>query len=102
MSLAVQRHVAPLDVERIRADFPILDRQVRGRRLAYLDSAATAQKPLVVVDAIRDFYLTSNANIARSVHQLGEEATAAYERTREVVRRFVNAESADEVVFTAG
>ena len=102
MSLAVQRHVAPLDVERIRADFPILDRQVRGRRLAYLDSAATAQKPLVVVDAIRDFYLTSNANIARSVHQLGEEATAAYERTREVVRRFVNAESADEIVFTAG
>jgi cysteine desulfurase/selenocysteine lyase len=102
VSLAVQRHVAPLDVERIRADFPILDRQVRGRRLAYLDSAATAQKPLVVVDAIRDFYLTSNANIARSVHQLGEEATAAYERTREVVRRFVNAESADEVVFTAG
>ena len=102
MSLAVQRHVAPLDVERVRADFPILDRQVRGRRLAYLDSAATAQKPLVVVDAVRDFYLTSNANIARSVHQLGEEATAAYERTREVVRRFINAGSADEVVFTAG
>jgi cysteine desulfurase/selenocysteine lyase len=102
VSLAVQRHVAPLDVERVRADFPILDRQVRGRRLAYLDSAATAQKPLVVVDAIRDFYLTSNANIARSVHQLGEEATAAYERTREVVRRFINAGSADEIVFTAG
>ena len=102
MSLAVQRHVAPLDVERVRADFPILGRQVRGRRLAYLDSAATAQKPLVVVDAVRDFYLTSNANIARSVHQLGEEATAAYERTREVVRRFINAGSADEIVFTAG
>jgi cysteine desulfurase/selenocysteine lyase len=102
VSLAVQRHVAPLHVERVRADFPILDRQVRGRRLAYLDSAATAQKPLVVVDAMRDFYLTSNANIARSVHQLGEEATAAYERTREVVRRFINAGSADEIVFTAG
>ena len=100
--LAVHRQAAPFDVERVRADFPILARQVRGRRLAYLDSAATAQKPLVVVDAIRDFYLTSNANIARSVHQLGEEATAAYERTREAVRRFINAGSADEIVFTAG
>ena len=99
---AANRPLVPLDVERVRADFPILARQVRGRRLAYLDSAATAQKPLAVVDAVRDFYLTSNANIARSVHQLGEEATATYEQSRAAVRRFLNAATADEIVFTSG
>jgi len=99
---AANRPLVPLDVERVRADFPILARQVRGRRLAYLDSAATAQKPAAVIDAIAGFYRTSNGNIARSVHQLGEEATAAYERSREAVRRFLNAGSSDEIVLTAG
>lgn len=92
----------PLDVERVRGDFPILGRQVRGRRLAYLDSAATAQKPQAVIEAISDFYRTKNANTARSVHLLSEEATAAYERARTVARRFIGAESTDEIVFTSG
>jgi cysteine desulfurase/selenocysteine lyase len=89
-------------VARIRADFPILARTVRGHRLAYLDNAASAQKPLVVVDAVRDFYLGYNANVARGVHLLSGEATGAYERVREVVRRFLNAQSAHEIVFTHG
>jgi cysteine desulfurase/selenocysteine lyase len=92
----------PLDVERVRQDFPILTRTPRGQRLAYLDSAATAQKPRVVVDTMREFYLHHNANISRSVHQLSEEATIAFEEAREVVRRFLNAEAVEEIVFTAG
>jgi cysteine desulfurase/selenocysteine lyase len=95
-------HLVPLDVERVREDFPILARANRGRRLAYLDSAATAQKPRVVLDVMRDFYLHHNANIARSVHQLSEEATTAYEDAREAVRRFLNAERAEEIIFTSG
>ena len=91
-----------LDVARVRADFPILERLIRGRRLAYLDNAATAQKPLVVADAVHDFYTAHNANVVRGVHLLGEEATGAYERTREVVRRFLNAGSPEEIVFTHG
>jgi len=98
----VGRPLVPLDVERVRADFPILARTTRGQRLAYLDSAATAQKPRVVVDAMRDFYLHHNANISRSVHLLSEEATTAYEEARDTVRRFLNAESAAEIIFTAG
>ncbi|HEX9164844.1 MAG TPA: aminotransferase class V-fold PLP-dependent enzyme, partial [Gemmatimonadales bacterium] len=94
--------LVPLDVERVQQDFPILSRTNRGRRLAYLDSAATAQKPRVVVDVMRDFYLHHNANISRSVHQLSEEATAAYEEAREAVRRFLNAELAEEIIFTSG
>jgi cysteine desulfurase/selenocysteine lyase len=91
-----------LDVTRVRADFPILERLIRGRRLAYLDNAATAQKPLVVADAVHDFYTAHNANVVRGVHLLGEEATGAYERAREVVRRFLNAASPEEIVFTHG
>ena len=91
-----------LDVARVRADFPILERLIRGRRLAYLDNAATAQKPLVVADAVHDFYTAHNANVVRGVHLLGEEATGAFERTREVVRRFLNAGSPEEIVFTHG
>lgn len=102
-SPATARPARPaLDVARVRADVPILERQVRGRRLAYLDSAATAQKPRQVLDAILDFYTHHNANVHRGVHTLGEEATAAWDQAREVVRRFLNAELADEVVFTSG
>lgn len=92
----------PLDEARIAADFQILARQARGRRMAYLDSAATAQKPLVVIDAIRNFYLETNANVHRGVHQLSEEATDAYDRGRSRVARFLNARSDDEIVFTGG
>jgi cysteine desulfurase/selenocysteine lyase len=88
--------------ERVRADFPILDRTIDGRRLVYLDSAATAQKPRPVLDALRRYYETSNANVHRSVHTLGEEATAQYEAARDRVRAFIGARHREEVVFTRG
>jgi cysteine desulfurase / selenocysteine lyase len=93
---------ARFDVEAVRRDFPILARPVHDRRLAYLDNAATTQKPIAVVDAIRDYYLQDNANIHRGVHLLSERATAAYERAREVVRTFLNARHAREIVFVRG
>ncbi len=83
-------------------DFPILARKVRGKRLAYLDNGATTQKPLAVIEAERRFYLESNANIHRGVHWLSQHATDLYERARETVRRFLNAERAEEIVFTRG
>ena len=86
----------------VRGDFPILERKVRGRRLAYLDSAATAQKPRVVVEALTEFYLQHNANVHRGVHLLGEEATIAFDEARETIRKFINASSAEEIVFTHG
>jgi len=90
-----------LDVPRIRKDFPILDRTVRdGRPLAYLDSANTSQKPRQVIDAITDFYERHNANIHRASHQLGEEATAAYEGARIKAAQFIGAADEAEVVFT--
>lgn len=91
---------APLDVPRIRKDFPILARTVRGERpLVYLDSAATSQKPTAVLDAERHYYETSNAAVHRGAHQLAEEATDAYEAAREAIAEFVAAQSQD-VVFT--
>ena len=90
-----------LDVPRIRKDFPILDRTVRdGRPLAYLDSANTSQKPRQVIDAITEFYERHNANIHRASHQLGEEATAAYEGARIKAAQFIGAADEAEVVFT--
>ncbi len=91
-----------LDESRVRADFPILDRPVGDHRLVYLDSAATAQKPRAVIDAMSDFYFRYNANVHRGVHVLGGEATAAYDRARELVRQFLNVPRVEEVVFTAG
>lgn len=91
-----------VDVERIRRDFPILERSVRGHPLVYLDNAATMQKPSVMVEALQRHYLEENANIHRGVHYLGEVSTDAYDRARETVRRFLNAEKASEIVFTRG
>jgi cysteine desulfurase/selenocysteine lyase len=91
-----------LDVASVRKDFPILDRQIHGHRLVYLDSAATSQKPRQVIDAMTSFYEHTNAGVHRSVHQLGEESTAAYEAARETVARFVNAPDVRGVVFTRG
>ena len=88
------------DVERVRADFPILRRQIRGRPLIYLDNAATTQKPQAVLDALTGYYLTSNANVHRGVHLLSEIATEAHELAREKVRAFLNAGSTREIVFT--
>ena len=89
-----------LDAKKIRADFPILRRTVHGKPLVYLDNAATSQKPRQVIEALRNYYETSNANIHRGLHVLAEEATAAYEAVREQTATFVNAPSARSVVFT--
>jgi cysteine desulfurase/selenocysteine lyase len=90
------------DVERIRADFPILDQQVRGRPLVYLDNAATSQKPGVVIEAIRNYYERDNANIHRGVHYLSERATDEYEKARGTAQRFLNAAHSNEIVFVRG
>src|SRR5690349_3907902 len=88
-----------LDVERIRADFPILQRQVNGRPLIYLDNAATTQKPRQVIESLVDFYTNTNANVHRGVHTLSVESTDLYEAARERIGRFVGARSPEELVF---
>jgi cysteine desulfurase/selenocysteine lyase len=88
--------------EQTRADFPILERIVNGQRLVYLDSAASSQKPNTVLEAMTQYYTTSHANVHRSIHTLGEEATALYELARDRVQRFVGAASREEVVLTRG
>jgi cysteine desulfurase / selenocysteine lyase len=95
-------HPGTLDVEAIRRDFPILSRTVGDHRLVYLDSAATSQKPVSVIEAEADFYRRHNANAHRGIHMLGEEATEAYEGARATVARFLGAPSADTIVFTRG
>ena len=89
-------------LDKIRADFPILSREVYGRPLVYLDNAATTQKPLQVLDAMREEYLNVNANVHRGVHYLSQQATDLHEAARETVRRFINARSTEEIVFTRG
>jgi len=93
---------SPFDAERVRRDFPILAREVNGRPLTYLDSAASAQQPRAVVRAVEDYVLHSHANVHRGVHTLSQEATAAYEGARERVRRFVNARSVREIILVRG
>jgi cysteine desulfurase/selenocysteine lyase len=93
---------AAFDVERVRADFPLLGRSMRGRALVYLDNAATSQKPRHVIDAIHRYYETLNANVHRGVYQLSEEATAAYEWGRAILARYLHAPSPAEVVFVRG
>ena len=94
--------MSTLDVSAIRADFPILDRTVYGKPLVYLDNTATSQTPRVVVDAVTDMYYTHKANVHRGVHCLSQEATYAMESARERVRRFINASSVEEIIFTRG
>ncbi len=89
-----------MNVEKIREDFPILSRTVRGKPLVYLDSAATSQKPQAVIDSVSDFYSRYNANVHRAIYELGEEATRAYEGAREKVAQFIHARSPNEVAFT--
>ena len=91
-----------IDVEKIRKDFPILDQIVNDEPLVYLDNAATTQKPKVVLEAVNRYYQEDNANVHRGVHTLAERATASYEGARETVRRFINASSTKEVLFTRG
>jgi len=90
------------DVERIRRDFPLLAQQVHGKKLVYLDNAATTQKPLQVIDAIVQFYTSGCSNVHRGVHLLSERATAAYENARSRLRRFINARDDKEIVFVRG
>mgnify|MGYP000892423879 FL=1 len=91
-----------IDVEKIRKDFPILDQIVNDEPLVYLDNAATTQKPKAVLEAVNRYYKEDNANVHRGVHTLAERATASYEAARETVRRFINASSTKEVLFTRG
>jgi len=93
---------AAYDVARIRADFPVLSTTVRGKRLAFLDTAASAQRPLAVIEAVDHYERTSHANVHRGVYQLSQKATDAFEGARERVRHFLNASSLKEVIFTRG
>jgi cysteine desulfurase/selenocysteine lyase len=94
--------LAPLDVARIRQDFPILSRQVRGKPLVYLDNGASAQRPRAVIEAERDYAERHHSNVHRGVHTLSQEATDLFEGAREKVRRFINAASTREIVFVRG
>lgn len=91
-----------LNIEDIRKEFPILERQIYGKPLTYLDNAATTQKPKYVIDTISNVYTTMNANVHRGIHHLSQIATTAMEETRETVRKFIGAEHAHEIIFTRG
>lgn len=93
---------AELDWSKLRRDFPILDETVHGQPLVYLDNAATTQKPIPVLDALRRYYEHQNANVHRGIHELSNRATASFEAARERAARFINARSADEIIFTRG
>jgi cysteine desulfurase/selenocysteine lyase len=101
-STALGMTATPYDVERIRNDFPILSRTARGKRLVYLDNAATTQKPQHVIDRIVRYYTQENSNVHRGVHYLSELATIEYENARGFVQRFINARNEKEIVFTRG
>src|SRR5215467_12845171 len=90
------------DVAAIRQQFPILNREVKGKPLIYLDNAATAQKPQVVIDALINYYTDYNSNVHRGIHTLAEEATMAFERTRDAAQQFINAGSREEIIYTRG
>ena len=90
------------DFNKVREDFPILSREVYNKPLVYLDNAATTQKPLCVLDAMREEYLNVNANVHRGVHYLSQQATDLHEAAREKVRRFINASKTEEIIFTRG
>ena len=102
MSIAAKPASGVFDVERIRADFPILEQKVHGKPLVYLDNAATSQKPRAVIDAISRYYEGTNANIHRAVHHLSEQATEEYEAARVTAQKFINAESPTEIIFVRG
>lgn len=94
--------MAKYDINKVREDFPILSREVYGKPLVYLDNGATTQKPLCVLDAMREEYLNVNANVHRGVHYLSQQATDLHEAAREKVRQFINAEKTSEIIFTRG
>src|SRR5438445_4414265 len=91
-----------IDWSSLRADFPILDQKVHGHPLIYFDNAATTQKPRIVLEAVDHFYERDNANVHRGIHELSNRATAAFEAARQRAAQFINARSADEIIFTRG
>src|SRR5262245_13118305 len=95
-------HENELNIELVRSDFPALDQAVKGHALAYLDNAATSQKPQAVIDAVKEFYEHDNANVHRGVHALSERATALYENARSRVAQHINAARPHEVIFVRG
>ncbi len=101
MTVMTENRLNTIDVDAIRADFPILQQETDGKRLVYLDSGATSQKPTSVIEAMDEYYRTYNANVHRGVYRLSELATARFEEARVKVQRFINARSAKEVLFTA-
>jgi len=100
--ISTDTDIKKLDVAAIRKQFPVLERKVKGKNLVYFDNAATAQKPQVVIDALVNYYHQYNANIHRGIHSLAEEATAAFEATRDTVKEFINAKYREEIIFTRG
>ena len=98
----LQEEKMVLDPEKIKKDFPILNRKIHGKPLVYLDNAATTQKPLAVIEAIHHYYLNENSNIHRGVHTLSEQATLAYEGAREKIRAFIGAKETSEIIFVRG
>lgn len=91
-----------MNIHEIRKQFPILDQKVSGKQLVYFDSAATSQKPIQVIETLERYYKEYNSNVHRGVHTLGTKATDAYEGAREKVRKFINAKSMEEIIFTRG
>lgn len=102
MKTATLNTTHTFDIEAIRHDFPILNREVKGHRLVYFDNAATSQKPQEVIDALVYYYSFLNANVHRGIHSLAEEATAAFEATRDAVKDFINAAAREEIIYTKG
>src|SRR5579859_1527421 len=102
MSTAGSMLATGFDVEKIREDFPVLKQKIHGKPLVYFDSAATAQKPFAVIDAIRKFHEVDCANIHRGVHELSQRSTAAYEETRAKTKHFLNAHNTKEMIFVRG
>lgn len=98
----IHEDIMQKDLEKIRSDFPLLESSMRGKPIVFLDSAASSQKPKVVIDAISDYYENQHANVHRGVYELSQEATDAFELGRSRVQKFLNAESSDEIIFTRG
>lgn len=98
----VKKETYHLDIQKIRADFPLLETSMRGKPIVFLDSAASSQKPQIVIDAVSEYYESQHANVHRGVYELSQKATDAFELARERVRNFLNAESTDEIIFTRG
>src|SRR5690625_7287995 len=91
-----------MDIKEIRADFPLLDQEVNGHPIVYLDSAASPQKPNQDIEAVKDYYRSNNANVHSGVHTIGTRATEQYEGARDRVRQFINAKEREEIIFTRG